>query len=161
MATSPFNAVIQHLRTVLERDRAGVTDGELLNRFLKQRDEDALAVLVCRHAPMVWGVCRRLLGSHHDAEDAFQATFFVLVRKAATVSPSEMVANWLYGVAHQTAVRLRAMTARRGVRERQVVNMPEPVAHEVREEDLLPLLDQELSRLPEQFRVVIVLCDLE
>ena len=114
MPTSPLNVVIQQLRTASERDGAGMTDGELLTRFLSHRDDDALAALVRRHAPMVWGVCRRLLRSHHDAEDAFQATFLVLVRKAATVMPREMVGNWLYGVAHQTAVRLRATAAKRG-----------------------------------------------
>jgi RNA polymerase sigma factor (sigma-70 family) len=140
---------------------AGGSDGELLTRFLNHRDNDALAALVHRHAPMVWGVCRRLLRSPHDAEDAFQATFLVLVRKATTVMPREMVGNWLYGVAHQTAVRLRATAAKRGVREIQMMEMPEPVVAEVRGDDLLLLLDQELSCLPEKYRVLIVLCDLE
>ncbi len=108
---------------------------------------------------MVWGVCRRLL-NHHDAEDAFQATFLVLVRKAADV-PREAVANWLYGVARQTAVRLRATAAKRGRRETQVVNMPEPTVPEVRDADLQRVVDDELSRLPVHYRGVIVLCDLE
>src|SRR5437016_2803599 len=111
MATSQANAVIQQLREVLQRAESGATDGELLSSFVKQRDEAALAALVRRNAPMVWGVCRRLLHSHHDAEDAFQATFLVLVRKASAIRDQELVANWLYGVAHQTAVRLRATAA--------------------------------------------------
>src|SRR5450631_3572378 len=127
MATSPMNLVIQHLRTAFGRDGAEMTDGELLTLCVNRRDDSALAALVRRHAQMVWGVCQRLLRSHHDAEDAFQATFLVLVRKAASVVPREAVGNWLYGVAHQTAVRLRAMAAKRGCRERQVVDMPEPV----------------------------------
>jgi RNA polymerase sigma factor (sigma-70 family) len=111
---------------------------------------------------MVWGVCRRLLASHHDAEDAFQATFLVLARKASSIVPREMVANWLYGVAHQTALRARAAAARRKGRERQVTEMPEPaVAEEGPWRDLQPLLDEELSRLPDKYRSVIVLCDLE
>jgi RNA polymerase sigma factor (sigma-70 family) len=161
MPTSPLKLVIQRLRAATERGVAGSSDGELLTRFLSYRDNDALAALVHRHAPMVWGVCRRLLRNPHDAEDAFQATFLVLVRKATTVMPREMVGNWLYGVAHQTAVRLRATAAKRGVREMQMMEMPEPVVAEARGDDLLVLLDQELSCLPEKYRVLIVLCDLE
>src|SRR5262249_3458856 len=89
--------VIEHLRKVVLSDGAGIGDGELLGRFIERHDGAALAALVKRDGPMVWGVCRRLLG-HHDAEDAFQATFIVLVRKAASVMPRGMVGNWLYGV---------------------------------------------------------------
>ena len=160
MATSPLNRVIQHFLADFGPDGGGMTDGELLARFLSSRDDNALAALVRRHAPMVWGVCCRLLHNHHDAEDAFQATFLVLVRKAADV-PRQAVANWLYGVARQTAVRLRATAAKRGRRETQVVNMPEPTVAEVRDADLQSVLDEELSRLPDHYRGVIVLCDLE
>src|ERR1700722_16311704 len=146
MPTSPLKLVIRQLRAATERDGAGRTDGELLTRFLSHRDNDALAALVHRPAPMVWGVCRRLLRSPHDAEDALQATFLVLVRKAATVMPREMVGNWLFGVAHQTAVRLRATAAKRSVREMQMMDMPEPVVAEARGDDLQPVLDEELSR---------------
>ncbi len=139
-----------------------MTDGELLTRFLSGRDDDALAALVRRHGPMVWGVCCRLLRSRHDAEDAFQATFLVLVRKAATLPSKETVGNWLYGVARQTAVRMRALAAKRGVRERQVAVMPEPATAEQNLwNDLSPVVDEELSRLPDKYRVLIVLCDLE
>jgi RNA polymerase sigma factor (sigma-70 family) len=154
--------VIQHLRRgVLLRDGAGLGDGQLLGCFIEHRDECAFAALVKRHGPLVWGVCRRLL-RHHDAEDAFQATFLVLARKAASVVPREMVANWLYGVAHQTALQARRTAARRGARERPVTDMPEPPA--VQQDlwnDLRPLLDEELSRLPDKYRAVIILCDLE
>src|SRR5262245_60150662 len=159
MTTSPLSVVIQHLLADLRPDRDGMTDGELLARFLGSRDEDALAALVWRHARMVWGVCCRLL-NHHDAEDAFQATFLVLVRKAADV-PRQAVANWLYGVARQTTVRLRATAAKRGRRERQVGTMPEPTVAEVRDTDWQSVLDEELSRLPNHYRGIIVLCDLE
>src|SRR5262245_31100101 len=159
MPTSSLSVALQHLLADFGRDGAGMTDGELLARFFRSRDEDALAALVRRHAPMVWGVCRRLL-NHHDAEDAFQATFLVLVRKAADV-PGQAVANWLYGVARQTAVRLRATAAKRGQRERQVVNMPEPTVADIRDADLQAVLEEELSRLPDHYRGVVVLCDLE
>src|SRR5438105_100856 len=125
MATSPMGEVLQHLRRTLLRDGAKLTDGQLLEGFLSRREEPALAALVRRHGPMVWGVCRRVLANHHDAEDAFQATFLVLVRKAASIVPREMVANWLYGVAHQTAIKARATAAKRRTRERQVPHMPE------------------------------------
>jgi RNA polymerase sigma factor (sigma-70 family) len=160
MPTSPLSVVIQHLMADFGPDGGGMTDGELLARFLSSRDDNALAALVRRHAPMVWGVCCRLLHNHHDAEDAFQATFLVLVRKAADV-PRQAVANWLYGVARQTAVRLRATTAKRRRRETQVVTMPEPTVAEVRDADLQSVLDEELSRLPDHYRGVVVLCDLE
>src|SRR5262249_23625690 len=118
MATSPMDELIQHLRrTVRLRDGAGLTDGQLLEDFISRRDEAALAALVQRHAPMVWGVCRRVLGNYHDAEDAFQATFLVLVRKAPSVRPRAMVANWLYGVAHRTALKARATVHTRKGRE--------------------------------------------
>ena len=153
--------VIDHLRQVVLRDGVGLGDGELLRCFIERRDESALAALVKRHGPMVWGACRRLL-SHHDAEDAFQATFLVLVRKAASIVPREMVGNWLYGVAHQTALQARRNAARRSAREVQVPEMPDTVA--VQQDqwlDVQPLLDQELNLLPDNYRAVLVLCDLE
>src|SRR5262249_23009560 len=104
-------SVIEHIRRVVG-DGVGLRDGELLGRYVDRRDEAALAALVNRHGPMVWGVCRRHL-SHHDAEDAFQATFIVLVRKAASIAQREAVGNWLYGVAHQTALQARRCAARR------------------------------------------------
>src|SRR5262245_22865201 len=111
---------------------------------------------------MVLGVCRRYLGDSHEAHDAFQATFLVLVRKAPSVSPAEMLPNWLYGVARQTAVRARAAVAKRRVRERQVRDMPEPaVGCPELPDDLRERLDHELARLPDDYRVAIVLCDLK
>src|SRR5437667_499674 len=118
MPTSPTTSVIEHLRRTVLRESAGLGDGELLGRFLERHDEAALAALVKRHGPMIWGVCRRLL-SHHDAEDAFQATFLVFVRKAVSIVPRAMVGNWLYGVAHHTALQARRTAARRKAKEVQ------------------------------------------
>jgi RNA polymerase sigma factor (sigma-70 family) len=152
-------SVIEYIRRVVG-DGVGLRDGELLGRYVDRRDEAALAALVNRHGPMVWGVCRRHL-SHHDAEDAFQATFIVLVRKAASIAQREAVGNWLYGVAHQTALQARRSAARRRAREVQVTEMPDAEAPQERWADLQPLLDEELSRLPDHYRTVIVLSDLE
>src|ERR1700688_2520515 len=131
MVTSQMSEVIPYLRrTVLLRDGAGLTDGQLLEDYISRRDQEALAALVRRHSPMVWGVCSRALWNYHDAEDAFQATFLVLVRRAASIASRELLANWLYGVAHQTALKARATVARKTARERQVTDMPDPEAVE-------------------------------
>lgn len=163
MPTNPINEVVPHLRRAMaQRDAAERTDGQLLEDYVSRRDEAALVALVHRHGQMVWGVCRRILNNHHDAEDAFQATFLVLVRRAASVVPREMVANWLHGVAHQSAIHAKRTITRRRARERQVVEAPEPaVIEEELWNDMKPLLDEELRRLPDQYRVVVVLCDLE
>src|SRR5947209_18752222 len=108
MPTSPVRSLIEQICRAVPPEG----DDELLGRFVERRDEPALAALVKRHGPMVWGVCRRLL-SHHDAEDAFQATFIVLVRKAASVNPRGTVGNWLYGVARQAALQARTVARRR------------------------------------------------
>jgi RNA polymerase sigma factor (sigma-70 family) len=163
MATNQLSRVLQSLCTAALPDEAEYwSDGRLLQAYVASREEAAFAALVRRHGPMVWGVCRRMLHGHQDAEDAFQATFLVLVRKASSVVPRDMVANWLYGVAHQTALKARATAAKRHAREKQVTTMPEPalVRHESCD-DLRAVLDRELSRLPDKYRAVLVLCDLE
>lgn len=138
------------------------SDGQLLERFVHAQDEHAFAELLRRHGPMVLGVCRRLLGHAQDAEDAFQATFLVLVRKARSVMPRELVGNWLHGVACRVALDAQARSSRRRAREKQVQDMPHPTMPPADlEPDLRPLLDRELSGLPEKYRVPIVLCDLE
>src|SRR5262245_19210054 len=160
MAIGRMSGVMRHLRrTVFD---GAMTDGQLLNSFLEQRDEAAFETLVRRHGPMVLGVCRRILHNPHDAEDAFQATFLVLVRKADSVNPPEMVGNWLYGVAGRTAMKAKSTVARQRAKESQMKDIPR---HEPSQDqlwlDLQPLLDRELQRLPDKFRVPVVLCDLE
>ncbi len=163
MAADPMARAIERTRrAVLRLDGATLTDGQLLGSFLSQRDEAAFEALMRRHGPMVLGVCRRVVGNLHDAEDAFQATFLVLALKAATVVPREAVGNWLYGVAYRTALKARGAAARRRARERQVREMPQPpVLPAEGGQELELLLDQHLNALPEKYRLPIVLCDLE
>jgi RNA polymerase sigma factor (sigma-70 family) len=138
------------------------TDGELLHRFLHEHDDGAFTALVQRHGPAVLGVCRRVLRDPNDAEDAFQATFLVLIKKAGSIARTALLASWLYGVAYRTALAARTQAARRRAKERQVVPMPpaEPTP-EVVWTDLRPVLDQEVNRLPEKYRAAFVLCHLE
>src|SRR5262245_10162288 len=164
----PTNPLIDHLqqvrRTELLKQWESTTDGQLLECWVRRRDSAALETLVLRHGPMVWGICRRALPSHHDAEDAFQAAFLVFVRKAASVRTPELLANWLYGVALQTARKARQAAAKRQIREKQVPQLPEPKGTSKDQEfepDLQPLLDEELGRLPDKYRIVILLCDLQ
>src|SRR5262249_27304928 len=163
MATSHANDLLHHMRSaVLASDGAGLTDGQLLERFLACQETSAVAALVRRHGPMVWAVCLRILRNHHDAEDAFQATFLVFARKAASIAPRDMVANWLYGVAHHVALTAKRSVGRRLARERAVMDMP-AATYCPRDglPDLEQLVDQELARLPDKYRAAIVLCDLE
>ena len=164
MPSAQLNHVIRHLRqTARQHEVATLADGQLLDRFLARREEAAFSALVRRHGPMVFGVCRRVLHHTHDAEDAFQATFLVLVRKAPAIRPRDLVGNWLHGVARQTALKARSMAAKRLGREKQVPDLRDPVARQEQEStrELGPLLDQALSRLPDKFRLAIILCELE
>ena len=143
----------------------GRTDAELLERFLDRGEsdaEDAFATLVARHGPMVLGVCRRMLPASHDAEDAFQATFLVLARRAGTIVRRERLASWLYGVAVRTAKVARRRAARERAAETRLMDASgvesEPSGDR---EDLLPILDEELNRLPQRYRVALVACELE
>src|SRR5262245_9323289 len=142
-------------------DASEPTDRELLERFLARRDEEAFAVLIERHGPMVLGVCCRILGRAEDAEAAFQATFLVLVRKAASLAARDLLANWLYRVAHRTALKARAMIAKRQWRERQGTAVPEPGVVPPDTQEVEPILDEELARLPDKYRMPIILCELE
>jgi RNA polymerase sigma factor (sigma-70 family) len=162
MVASQKRSAVKDFQTLFSAGAIGdVSDAQLLDRFVSQREEVIFEAIIQRHGPMVWGVCRRVLRDHHDAEDAFQATFLVLARKASSVMPREKLGNWLYGVAFQTAMKARAMTSRQRAREKQVPDMPEPEGdREDQRDDLLPLLDQELSRLPEKYHIPIILCDL-
>jgi RNA polymerase sigma-70 factor (ECF subfamily) len=158
-----MDAVMRHLhRVACAQDQVGLADWQLLESFISQNDEAAFESLVRRHGQMVFGVCRRVVGNHHDAEDAFQATFLVLARKASSIRPRERVAGWLHGVALRTARKAKAMTAKRRGREKQMTPLPEPEAAQQDQWcDLQPLLDQELNGLPRNYRLAILLCYLQ
>jgi RNA polymerase sigma factor (sigma-70 family) len=162
MPTGRIQPLLDDLsRAALLRD-GGPSDGQLLSHFLSRQDGNAFAALLRRHGRMVLGVCRRVLGNAHDAEDAFQATFLVLVRKAASITARESVAGWLYRVAYRAALEARGRIARRRTREQPLMDLPD-LQCEPREDwsDVLPLLDRELDRLPEKHRLAVILCDLQ
>jgi RNA polymerase sigma factor (sigma-70 family) len=163
MVDAQLNAVVRHLqRLARPPDGEEPSDGGLLERFVTCRDEAAFAALVRRHGPLVLGVCRRVLGDGPDAEDAFQATFLVLFRRAHALRRGGTLAGWLYTVAYHAALKARAGAARRRRYEREALDMPrtescfEDVWH-----DLQPVLDEELNRLPDKYRAPIILCYLE
>lgn len=160
MATGQIDLVLRHVRRLAGQVH-GLTDGQLVERFGRQKEEAAFEELVHRFGSMVLGACRRVLGDHHDAEDAFQATFLVLARKAPSLAQPEMVGSWLFGVAYYTARNLRASRSRRQAAEKQVLEMPRAQpTHPQTPSDLQELLDEELSRLPEKYRAPVVLCEL-
>jgi RNA polymerase sigma factor (sigma-70 family) len=158
-----LHSFVQNLARAEElRSRAGLSDAELLRSLVRTRDEASFELLVRRHAALVWRVCRGTLGNDHDAEDAFQATFLVFTRKAASIKPASMVGNWLYGTARNTAQKARSLIRKRQFRERQVAAALEPVQKPVREQqDLREIIDQELSHLSAKYRLPILLCDLD
>jgi RNA polymerase sigma factor (sigma-70 family) len=162
MATNVLNRVVRHLRQgAMQQAAAAVRDGELLEAYISRKDEAAFEALVRRHGAMVLGVCQRILRNNADAEDAFQATFLVLVRKARSIRSRGAIANWLYGVAHHTALKARIMNRRRRSKELAARTVSRPqVAEEVRQQ-LQALLDSELAALRDNYRIPIVLCDLE
>jgi RNA polymerase sigma factor (sigma-70 family) len=164
MAACSTGRFLERLRTTLRSpDDEALQDAQLLHRFIANADESAFATIVRRHGGMVMRVCRRLLREPHDAEDAFQATFLILVRKAASIARQELLGNWLYGVAYNTALKARAITMRCRTREKQLDIIPDRAAAEraPQPEELFALLDLELSRLPPKYRSAIVLCELE
>jgi RNA polymerase sigma factor (sigma-70 family) len=164
MASASLNTVLHYLRRLgppAEGDALG--DTQLLVRYTRHGDEAAFAALVRRHGPLVWGVCARVLGRGPDAEDAFQATFLVLVRKAAALRGPDALGPWLYGVASRVALKARAAAARRQGREKALAE-DAPAAEAPGDavwRELRPVLDEEVGRLPEKYRAAVVLCYLE
>jgi RNA polymerase sigma factor (sigma-70 family) len=161
-----LNIVSPQQRLAGTPSHAGVGDADLLARFVTQRDEAAFELLVWRHGPMVFNLCRRLLRDLDDAEDAFQAAFTTLALRAGTISKQQAVSSWLYAVAYHCALRVRTRAQRRAAREEPLGPLgvawsglgPE---EEAAWKELRTLLDDEVRRLPEKYRAVFVLCYLQ
>ena len=154
----------RQLRMLLECGTVvGLSDGQLLELFAARRDETAFTALVERHGPMVRRVCGEVLGNHHDAEDAFQATFLVLARQVGSIRRRDSLASWLYGVALRVSACARSAAARRRQHERNWGALRSAQLGDEAEsrEDLGPLLHAEIGRLAERFRAPVVLCYLE
>jgi RNA polymerase sigma factor (sigma-70 family) len=156
-------ALARASRSINSSSESEMTDGGLLTRFIQTKDETAFAELVRRLGPMVLGVCRRITRDNHLAEDAFQAAFVVLARRASDIRPREGSRGWLYGVAVRTAKRARAVSIHRNARELGVSSLPDRPAEliEPPDADAIRLLDEEVGALPDHLRVAVVLCELE
>ncbi|MGF1582839.1 MAG: RNA polymerase sigma factor [Gemmataceae bacterium] len=137
------------------------SDGQLLETYLAQQDEEAFAALVRRHGPMVLGVCRRILRHFHDAEDAFQATFLVLVRRADSIVPRENVGLWLYGVASRTALKAKTKRQHRLVKEQEAQPATSETDRSTEHREVQEVLAIELAHLPEKYRSALLLCDMQ
>src|SRR5262245_58877850 len=163
MMSPPSNPLLRHIRHLIGEDSAkGLSDEHLLDRFLAQRDETAVEALVRRYGSLVLGACRRVLHNDHAAEDAFQATFLVLLRKAPSLDRRKPLGNWLYTVAHRLALRARANETRRRACEAHAAGRrPEAWQPVAAPGDALVALEEELQRLPDQHRTPLVLCYLE
>jgi RNA polymerase sigma factor (sigma-70 family) len=163
MTSGRYGLVLREVGRLLGGETAsGVGAGQLLERFAADRDEAAFEALVGRHGPMVLGTCRRMLADPHDVDDAFQATFLVLARKAGSIRDADRLGPWLHGVARRVAARSRALSARRKSFERPAVEEPAAESPDLLEgSDLREALDEELARLPEKYRAPLVLCYLE
>jgi RNA polymerase sigma factor (sigma-70 family) len=162
VANERLHEVLHHLRGLaLAEHGGGSSDRDLLDRFVRQHDEAAFTALVRRHGPMVFSVCRRILRNSHDAEDACQAAFLVLARKAAAVRNQDSVGSFLHGVAYRVAVRLLRDVARRQGRERPMEDLPQRDSADVTWREVRSILDAELHRLPARFQAPLLLCYLE
>ena len=163
MASTALTDLLAYLRRVHGAHAArDLTDGQLLQRFIAEREDAAFTALVRRHGPMVMGVCNRVLGDAHAAEDSFQATFLVLARRAASIRKRVTLGSWLYGVAQRIALRAKGQTTARRLRETQVQLMPRSAPlDDVTWQELREVLDEEIGRLPEKYRAPIVLCYMQ
>ena len=164
MASLQMGAALRQIHELFETGTiAGLADGQLLERYLTRRDESAFAALVGRHGPMVLGVCRAVLNDSPEVEDAFQATFLVLIRKAGTIRGRDAVGGWLHRVAHRVAVQAGLDRSRKHRHERGAADLSalDEIAEERANDEWRAPLHEEVARLPERFRLPVVLCYLE
>ena len=164
MIRGEFSSVPASLvRLFRDGTMTGVGESQLLERFLSQGDESAFEMILRRHGPMVLAVCRRILSDPNDVDDAFQATFLVLVKKGRMIRSQAVLGPWLHGVARRVAVRGQINSRRRQARERGGSEMTAWEDHRSVDNDaaeLHAILDEEVTRLPERYRSALVLCDL-
>jgi membrane fusion protein, heavy metal efflux system len=163
MANEQLRTFLQRLRRVVNPEGSNdVSDAQLLERFVSRRDEAAFEVLVWRHGGLVLNVCGRLLRHAEDREDAFQATFLALTRRAGSIGKGEALGSWLYKVAYRVALRVRARAAQHATQQESglVLLAPQPAGSEVGP-DVRPVLDAEINRLPEKYRAALILCYLQ
>src|SRR5262249_18904364 len=160
MANAPLTSVLRHIRNLAAAENCkNLTDGQLLDSFSSHHEEAAFAVLVRRHGPLVLRVCRRVLRQEQDAEDAFQPTFFVLARKAASIRKREALVSWLHGVAYRMAMNAKREAARRREHEaRAKVSSENNLGRELAWRDVQAVLEEEIQRLPEKYRAPFLLC---
>jgi RNA polymerase sigma factor (sigma-70 family) len=162
MATAPVGTLLRHIQKLAAgRGAPHWTDRQLLDDFAARRDQAAFAALVARHGPLVLRVCRRVLHHEQDAEDAFQAAFLVLARNTGSIRKPEALAGWLHGVAYRTAMKAKRSAARRRHHEARQQTLPPRAAASPTWDDVQAVLDEEIQRLPESFRVAFVHCALE
>ena len=161
MATAQLGTLLRHIHKLADRDSLQRSDRQLLGDFSGRRDEAAFAALVVRHGPMVLRVCRRVLNHEQDAEDAFQATFLILARKTGSIRKREALAEWLHGVAYRTAMEVKRSAARRRSHEARLWTLMRKAAVSPTWDDVQAVLDEEIQRLPETYRVAFVLCVLQ
>jgi RNA polymerase sigma factor (sigma-70 family) len=162
MSATGRGSAFRDLGRLFRRGALPSGDGALLECFVSEGDQSAFEAIIARHGSMVLGVCRRVLRDPHDADDAFQATFLVLVKKARQLRDADRLGPWLYGVANRVATKARAREARRRGSLRV---MPDDLAypHDADGDwlDVRPILDAELSKLSPKLRDILVLCLLE
>jgi RNA polymerase sigma factor (sigma-70 family) len=164
MAATVMCGFLDRVRTAIGPAEDVRSDGQLLAAFSDRRDASAFSVLIHRYGPLVWAVCRRACGDGHAAEDAFQATFLVLVRKASSIRPRHSIGGWLHRTATNIALKARAMTQRRMRHESPQSISSEPainVASEPTDPSALAALDEEITRLPDALRIAVVMCELQ